>query len=107
MEVDNIAQFIIFYISFLFLLIATTSFLPISMIMGISEEDITVLTENVVLPPEPTIIDYVIFPFIFVYSTISKFLLLLKISSMHQFLTIIITSLSFGLIWKIMKLIRG
>lgn len=107
MEAVDIAQFIIFYIAFVSLLLLVSAFLPIDIIEGITQDEIDLITENVELPAEPGVIDYVIFPFAFIYSILSKIILLLKISSAHQFIAFIIGAYSIGLAWKVMRLVRG
>lgn len=102
----NIANFIIFYTAFLLLLLGIAVFFPVEIIDNLTEEQIERLTENVVLPAQPTIINFVIFPFEFIWDIINKALVLLQVSAAHQFIAVVLVPLNVGLVWKIAVLIR-
>lgn len=106
-EAVEIAKFVIFYVAFLFLLLVVTAYIPVELIDGITEEQVNQLTEGVILPEEPSVVDYVLFPFRFMYAFVSNIILLLQISSSHQFMALILTALSAGMAWNIVKMVRG
>lgn len=101
--------YIIFVTAFILLLVSIGAYLPVDVVIveGVSEADIEALRTNVVLPEQPTIIDYLVTFFAFVYSIVVKILILLRISTPHQFIALIITPFLVGLVWKIARLVRG
>lgn len=103
----NIVSYVIFYTAFLIILLAVSVYMPVEIISGISQDDLNVLKENVSLPPEPTIADYFIFPFTFIYSILNKAIILILVSTAHQFIAVVLTPFTIGFIWVIMKMIRG
>jgi len=100
-------KFIIFYVAFLVLILTVSAFIPIEFIEGLTVEQIEILSANVVLPEEPTIIDYLVYPFLFIHSVVTKMLILLLASTSHQLIAIVLTPFTIAFLYIMAKLIRG
>lgn len=104
---DGKIRYTIFYVSLLLILLFVSSVIPVELIEGITQDQITVLTSSVTLPPEPTVVDYVIFPFAAIYSFLSKLIILLSVSAAHQLIGLILTPFTVGMAMVVLAYIRG
>ncbi len=95
--------------AFIFILISVSLYLPVDILIieGITEEDINALREEIVLPEQAGVLDYLIYFFSYTYSVMIKILVLLRLSTPHQFIALIITPFVVGLSWSIARLVRG
>ena len=100
-------QFTIFYVAFLLILTTVAIYIPVEIITGITPDQVNALKENVSLPAEPGIDDYFLFPFRFIYSILNKAIILLSVSTAHQFIALILTPLTIGFVFVIADFIRG
>lgn len=100
-------KYTVFYVAMILFLVTVGSVLPIDLIDGVTEEQIATLAEPIELPPEPTVIDYVIFPFAAIYSVLNKLLILLSVSPVHQGLALITIPFTIGMVMVIVLVIRG
>lgn len=89
------------------MILTIMSVTPIDIISNISDDDITTLQDNVEFPEEPTILTYLVFPFIAGFSFIGKMFFLLTVSTTYQFLTLILTPLTIGFIICLYSLLRN
>lgn len=100
-------RYTIFYVALLLSLVFIGSVIPVDIIEGISQDQIEVLTSSVTLPPEPTVLDYVIFPFAAIYNLLSKLVVLLSVSSVHQIIGLLMTPFTIGMVIVVVEEIRG
>lgn len=88
-------------------MILLSSLLPIDLISGLTQDQIDRLTGTITLPPEPSILDYVLFPFITVWDWLNKAIVLLSVSSEYQIMGFFIGIFSAGFGIMVIQFIRG
>lgn len=95
-----------FYVAFVALLIFFTAIFNVAIISGIDEDKLSNLMV-VNAPENPTIIDSVIFGLSSVVSWIYNFVLILTVSSAYQIVSLVFLILTAGLVFVLIKLLRG
>jgi len=104
---DGRHQYIIFYLAFTGIFLSISAAFPVELISGISQEDIDSLQNSAVFPDEPTLLDYLVFPFIAGFGFIQKLFVLSSVSSEFQFVSFILGLLTVGLILTVYSLLRN
>lgn len=104
---DGILAFMSFYFAFVVLIVLIFSFIPLEIITGISKEHLDDIIITVSVPEEPTIIDYVLYPFAVAFSFLANLFVLNQMSSVYQVVSAILSILSFAFILCVYSLLRN
>lgn len=104
---DGRIGFIVFYAAFIGILITVTATMPLTIISGLSQSDLDSLLNNVTPPAEPNILEALIYQFQVGLSWITNLFILIGVSSSYQFVSLILTPLTIGLIASIYSLVRS
>ena len=96
-----------FYSALLISLLFVGSVMPVSIIEGVNEEQIEALSNSITIPDQPTVVDWVIFPFAAIYDLLNKLVILLTVSAVHQILGLVITPFTIGMAMVVVMVIRG
>jgi hypothetical protein len=104
---DGRIGFVVFYIAFLSLLIAVATFVPLTILSGISQSDLDNLINVPERPSDPNIAEALIYQFTVGLSWLSGFFSLMGASSSYQFVAVIMAPLTIGFIACVYSLIRS